>query len=92
MYENTLYDLTTSESDRTVLTGTRVPGSRILLTGGTQGLLIFELLRLQKLTQQDDDADQDGYDGSGSQSSCNDSLHVYTVSMVITLADFDPQI
>lgn len=48
-------------------------------------------LGVQKLTQQYDDTDKDCYDGSSSQSSGNDSLHVHAVSMVITLADFDPQ-
>lgn len=48
-------------------------------------------LGVQKLTQQYDDTDKDCYDGSSAQSSGNDSLHVHAVSMVITLADFDPQ-
>ncbi|TNN77445.1 hypothetical protein EYF80_012259 [Liparis tanakae] len=39
-----------------------------------------------------DDADEDGDDGSGTQSSGDDSLHVHTVAMVITLADLDSQL
>lgn len=45
----------------------------------------------QKLTQQYDDTDKDRYDGPSAQSSSNDSLHVHAVSVVIALADFDPQ-
>lgn len=45
-----------------------------------------------KLTEQYDDTDEDGDDGSGAQSGGDDSLHVHTVSMVIALADLDPQV
>lgn len=45
----------------------------------------------QKLTQQYDDTDKDRYDGPSAQSGSNDSLHVHAVSVVIALADFDPQ-
>lgn len=45
-----------------------------------------------KLTQHYDDADEDGDDGSSSQTSGDDSLHVDAVSVVVALAHFDPQV
>ena len=74
---------------------------RDALAGSTQALsdvnplglaLLIELVRAWKLTQQYDDTNKDGYDGSGAQPSSNDPLHVHTVSMVIALTDLDPQI
>ncbi len=44
------------------------------------------------LTQQNDDADKYGDDGSRAQPSCHDAFHVHTVAVMITLAHFDAQV
>lgn len=43
----------------------------------------------ERLTEEDDDAEQDGDDGTGAQAGSHDVLLVGAVSVDVTLADFD---
>lgn len=44
----------------------------------------------ERLTEEDDDAEEDGYDGACSQTSSHDVLLVSAVSINVTLAYFNP--
>lgn len=46
----------------------------------------------ERLTEEDDDAEQDGDDGAGAQAGCHDVLLVGAVPVDVTLADFDSQV
>lgn len=45
-----------------------------------------------RLTEEDDDAEEDGDDGPRAQTGGHDVLLVGAVSVVVALADFDPQV
>lgn len=46
----------------------------------------------ERLTEEDDDAEQDGDDGAGAQAGGHDVLLVGAVAADVTLAHFDPQV
>lgn len=46
----------------------------------------------ETLTEEDDDAEEDGNDGARAQTGSNDVLLVSAVSVDVTLAHFNPQV
>lgn len=46
----------------------------------------------ETLTQEDDDAEQDGYNGAGAQAGGHDVLLIGAVSIHVALAHFNPQV